>query len=149
VSDLNMVILEGRVRGEVENRRTAKGLSITTFKIEHQGGYLDRNGEWRVNNPQVIEVTLFGERGEGAISQFADGDAILIEGKVSSNEFKEKYYTKIIANSVMPRGAVTRRANPAPNRQTVEPIRKAETPNPETPDVPNTGTKLEEDDLPF
>jgi single-stranded DNA-binding protein len=144
-----MVILEGRVRGGVDNRRTAKGLAITTFKIEHQGGYLDRDGNWRVNNAQIIEVTLFGERGEGAISQFSDGDSILIEGKVSANEFKEKYYTKIIANSIMPRGTVTRRANPAPNRQTPEPIRQADTPNPEKPEVPNTGTKLEDEDLPF
>ena len=141
MADLNMVMLEGRVSGEAETRKTAKGLSVTTFKIEHQAGYLDKDGHFRVNSPQIIEITLFGGRGEGAISQFSHGDEILIEGKVSSNEWKDKYYTKIIASTIMPRGTVSRK------KEVVKPVKEVDTPE---PDVPKTGTPPDDDtDLPF
>lgn len=141
MADLNMVMLEGVVYGEPEVRRTDKGLTVTTFKIEHRSGYLDKDGHSRVNKPQVIEITMFGGRGEGAISQFSPGDEILIEGKVSSNEWKEKYYNKIVASSILPRGTVKR------TKEVIKPAKEVETP---VPDVPKSGTPVDDDaDLPF
>ena len=139
-----MVLIEGKVCGEIEARKSTKGLVITTFKMENSSGYMDKNGEWRSNPTQVVEITLFGARGEGAASNICYDDHIIVEGKVSCREYNGKYYTQIIANNIMPRG----HSNRQPNRK-VEPDNRQPVPETSTT-VPTTGTPPEDDtDLPF
>lgn len=140
MADINMVMVEGKVCSEVENRRTPKGISITTFRISNETGYMDGKGVWRPRKPQVIEISLFGDRGEGAAAQLCYDDHVIVEGTISSNEYNGKYYTKIVANSIMPRGSGSHK---------VKPITHAETPPPDAP-VVTAGTPPEDDtDLPF
>ena len=99
-SDLNLVLLEGSVCGETEVRKTTKGLSIITFTLLHRGGYNDKVGKFIARPPQTIEVTMFGERGEGIARTLGEGDQVLVHGAVSSREYDDKHYTQIIANNV-------------------------------------------------
>lgn len=144
MADINLVMIEGKLHGEPDVRKTAKGFIVTTFKIQHQSGYTDGKGVWRVKPPQIIEVTLFGSRGEGAVSQFSEGDHVIVEGTISSQEYKERYYTKVVANNVIPRGKYQNK------EAVIKPTNEVETPDPDAPSQKVVEPHADDDsDLPF
>jgi len=138
-SDLNLVLLEGSVCGETEVRKTTKGLSIITFTLLHRGGYNDKTGKFIARPPQTIEVTMFGERGEGIARTLGEGDQVLVHGAVSSREYNDKHYTQVIANNVEHR-VYQRCSEPEPNgivKDTPEHVEKVDnSPRPDGEDLP-------------
>lgn len=88
----NRVFLVGRI-GTIKPSEKVCNASICTTE-----SYKDKeSGEW-VNIEQWTNLTMFGPSGERFKSNMAVGDLIMVEGKLRTDKYEDKFYTKVIVN---------------------------------------------------
>ncbi len=77
----NRVVLVGNITREIELRYTQSGTAVTDIGLAINERKKNPSGEW-VDDPQFIDVTLWGRTAEVAAEFLGKGSPILIEGRL-------------------------------------------------------------------
>ncbi len=77
----NRVVLVGNITREIELRYTQSGTAVTDIGLAINERKKNQSGEW-VDDPQFIDVTLWGRTAEVAAEYLGKGSPILIEGRL-------------------------------------------------------------------
>ncbi len=77
----NRVVLVGNITREIELRYTQSGTAVTDIGLAINERKKNPSGEW-VDDPQFIDVTLWGRTAEVAAEYLGKGSPILIEGRL-------------------------------------------------------------------
>ncbi|MBN2570918.1 MAG: single-stranded DNA-binding protein [Ignavibacteriales bacterium] len=102
---LNKIMLIGNLGQDAETTFTTSNLSVTKFSLATTHSYKNKEGEW-TNETTWHNITAFG------LSDFykealKKGKKFYVEGRLTKNEYTDKenikrYYTDIIAQSIIP-----------------------------------------------
>lgn len=85
-TDLNRVILVGRLTRDPELRRTPAGEPVATLRMGFSTRARQPDGEWGERS-NYVDVTLFGARAELAGAHLVKGRRIGIDGRLSWREW--------------------------------------------------------------
>lgn len=96
---MNKVIIQGTLIFAPTLRKTPSGTSVINLIVDAPSGYFDGMGKYIERN-DIIEVTVFGKRGEAMKDTLKIDDVLNVFGRVGSREYKERYYSSIIADTV-------------------------------------------------
>ena len=90
MANLNRVFLIGRLVADPQLSHTNSGTPFTRFRIAVNNPYRDRNGNWQ-DETLFIDVVLWGDAADRAVSRFNKGTRVLVEGRLrqSSRETEE------------------------------------------------------------
>ncbi|MCI9405935.1 MAG: single-stranded DNA-binding protein [Oscillospiraceae bacterium] len=81
---MNIVHLSGRLTADPVLRKTAEGISVSTFTVA-----VDRAG--KSGGTDFIPCTAWRERAESIVRYFVKGSPILITGSLRVESYKDKY----------------------------------------------------------
>jgi len=81
MANLNRVFLIGRLVADPELSHTQGGTPFTRFRIAVNNPYRDRNGNWQ-EDTLFIDVVVWGDAADRAVSRFNKGTKILVEGRL-------------------------------------------------------------------
>lgn len=88
--EVNMILISGRLTRDPDNRMTQKGQAICSFDVAVNRRYLDNaSGEWK-DEVAYVPVTVFGAAAERAKDKLKKGTPVLVEGRITMNEFVDK-----------------------------------------------------------
>lgn len=85
----NKVILKGRIGQELKNQNGAVKFSLATDE-----SYVNRDGN-KVEKTAWHNIVSFGKVNEVLLKYFTKGSEILVEGKLTYNEYEGKTFTSI------------------------------------------------------
>ena len=99
---LNKVILMGRLTRDPELRTTPQGVSVCTFSIAVDRGYV-RQGEER--QADFINVVAWRSTAEFVSKYFIKGQMIAVVGRIQTRNYDDKdgkkvYVTEVVADNV-------------------------------------------------
>lgn len=99
---LNRVILMGRITHDLELKQTQGGVSVLSFNIAVDRGYV-RQGEERQTD--FISCVAWRQRAEFINNYFAKGRMIAIEGSLQTRTYDDKngvkrYVTEVVVDNV-------------------------------------------------
>ena len=77
----NRVVLVGNITREIALRYTQSGTAVTDIGLAINERKKNQSGEW-VDDPQFIDITLWGRTAEVAGEYLGKGAPILIEGRL-------------------------------------------------------------------
>lgn len=101
MSDLNKVMLIGRLGGDPEMRYTGSGSAIANFNLATSERWTDKNTGEKKERTEWHKVTFFGRLAE-VIGEYASkGKQVYIEGNLQTekwqdNNGQDRYTTKVI-----------------------------------------------------
>jgi len=106
MSNLNKVLLMGRLGADPELRYTADGRPVATFRMATSESYKDKSDNWQEKTEwhSVVAWRFLAERvGE----KLKKGSLVYVEGKIQSREYEGKDGVKrrvfeIVASDVKP-----------------------------------------------
>ncbi|MEO2082450.1 MAG: single-stranded DNA-binding protein, partial [Desulfurobacteriaceae bacterium] len=81
MANLNRVFLIGRLVADPQLQHTSGGTPFTRFRIAVNRPYRDRNGNWQ-EDTLFIDVVLWGDAADRAVSRFNKGSRVLVEGSL-------------------------------------------------------------------
>lgn len=87
----NTFSVAGNVGKDPEVRNTQDGKTVTSFSIASKTGK---------DKTSWFNVTCFGKTAENVAQYLKKGSLAYVSGYVEIEKYEEKYYTKVIANSV-------------------------------------------------
>lgn len=88
----NRCFFVGRI-GTIKPAEKVCNASICTTE-----SYKDKeSGDW-VNIDQWTNLTIFGASGDRFKNGIAVGDLVMVEGKLRTDKFEDKFYTKVIVS---------------------------------------------------
>ena len=101
-SDLNRVMLIGRLTKEVELRYSQNGTAIASFSIANNKTYTV-NGE-KKEEVSFFNVTAFGKHGEMVAQYCKKGQQVAVEGRLQqkswvNQEGKKQYSIEIVSDN--------------------------------------------------
>lgn len=85
----NKIFMIGNLTGEPELKQTGRG-SVCTFSIASNRVYTVNNGERR-EETCFVGVTVWGKQGESCARYLTKGRAVLVEGRLSYQTWKNEY----------------------------------------------------------
>ena len=143
MSDINQVILTGRLTADPDTRYTSNGKEIANFNLATGRKYKNQSGEF-VEDTSFIGCTAFGQPAEFIRQYIRKGQAILLQGRLKQEAWedrqtgKKQSKTKVLVDVVKSMGQRSAPAQQSP---------KAEhKPAPETtPDI----DAMDDDEVPF
>jgi len=143
MSDINQVVLTGRLTADPEIRYTQAGKAIASFNLANGRRYKNQSSEY-VEDTSFIGCTTFGQSAEFMGQYIRKGQAILVQGRLKQETWedrqtgKKQSKTKVLVDVVKSMGQRSAPTERAP---------KAEyKPAPETtPDIDAMG----DDEVPF
>lgn len=98
MSDVNKVILVGRLGNDPELKKTEQGTAVVHFQMATSQGHGERR------ETQWHHVTVFGPQAERCAQYLEKGRLCCVEGRVAYRKREQgestRYYTNIIASSV-------------------------------------------------
>ena len=99
---LNRVILMGRITHDLELKQTPSGVSVLSFSIAVDRGYV-RQGEERQTD--FINCVAWRQRAEFINNYFAKGRMIAIEGSLQTRTYDDQngvkhYVTEVVVDNV-------------------------------------------------
>ncbi len=99
---LNRVILMGRITQDLELKQTQSGVSVLSFNIAVDRGYV-RQGEERQTD--FISCVAWRQRAEFINNYFAKGRMIAVEGSLQTRTYDDKngvkhYVTEVVVDNV-------------------------------------------------
>lgn len=99
---INNVVLMGRLTADPELKTTNNGISVTSFSIAVDRGYV-RQGEER--QADFINIVAWRNTAEFICRYFGKGALIALEGKLQSRTYQAKdgtnrYVVEVVADSV-------------------------------------------------
>ena len=89
MSNLNKVLLIGRLGADPELRYTADGVPVATFNVATSESYKDKSGT-KQEKTEWHRVVAWRKLGEIAGEYLKKGKLVYIEGKIQSREFEGK-----------------------------------------------------------
>lgn len=102
MSDLNKVVLSGRLTADPELRQTSDGTTVCAFTIACNR--LDKNKE---SVAEFINIVTWKHTAEFVARNFCKGKMIIIEGSLRKRKYQDKkypevshYVTEVFANEV-------------------------------------------------
>ena len=128
MGSVNKVILVGNLGADAEQRATAQGTTVVSFRMATTERYRDRDGQMR-DDTEWHRVTLFGRVGEAIAQYLVKGKQIYLEGKLRTRQWDDKdgnkrYTTEVIGDRVVLLGGGSgggSRAGAGADRQVTEP----------------------------
>jgi single-strand DNA-binding protein len=96
MSDVNTVVLSGRVVANPELKYTAKGTAVTSMRFASSHYYRSPSapeGEFKEES-LFITVEIFGKLAERVAERQKKGDPVMVRGRLSLNEWTAKDGTK-------------------------------------------------------
>lgn len=88
--ELNLILISGRLTRDPDNRMTQKGQAVCSFDVAVNRRYLDNaSGEWK-DEVAYVPVTLFGNDAERYKERLKKGTPVVVEGRITMNEFTDK-----------------------------------------------------------
>lgn len=99
---INRVILMGRLVADPELKTTASGISVTSFRIAVDRGYV-KPGEER--KADFIDIVCWRQTAEFVCRYFGKGSLIAVEGQLQSRTYQAKdgtnrYVVEVVADNV-------------------------------------------------
>ncbi len=95
---LNSIIIMGRLTADPELRSTSSGLSVTSFNVAVDRGYV-RAGEER--KADFIPVVAWREKADFVSKYFRKGSMIAVQGSLQSRNYEDKNGNKRVAYEVI------------------------------------------------
>ncbi len=95
---LNSIIIMGRLTADPELRSTSSGLSVTSFTVAVDRGYV-RAGEER--KADFIPVVAWREKADFVSKYFRKGSMIAVQGSLQSRSYEDKNGNKRVAYEII------------------------------------------------
>ena len=95
---LNSIIIMGRLTADPELRSTGSGLSVTSFTVAVDRGYV-RAGEER--KADFIPVVAWREKADFVSKYFRKGSMIAVQGSLQSRSYEDKNGNKRVAYEII------------------------------------------------
>lgn len=95
---LNCAVLMGRLVADPELRTTPNGISVTTFRIAVDRGYV-RQGEER--QADFIDIVAWRQTAEFVTRFFRKGSMIAVQGSIQTRSYEDKQGNKRTAVEVV------------------------------------------------
>ena len=112
----NRVVLVGNITREIELRYTQSGTAVTDIGLAINERKKNPSGEW-VDDPQFIDVTLWGRTAEVAAEYLGKGAPILIEGRLKletwESDGQKRSKLKVVGERMQMLGSNKKSAKPA------------------------------------
>jgi len=87
---MNFILISGRLTRDPDNRMTQKGQTVCSFDVAVNRRYLDNaSGEWK-DEVAYVPVTVFGAAADRCKDRLKKGAPVLVEGRITMNEFTDK-----------------------------------------------------------
>jgi len=105
VSDLNRVMLIGRLGADPETRYTQSGKAVTNIRIATSDKWKDKQTGEKKEKTEWHSIIVFEKLGEIIAEYTRKGSQIYVEGKLQTRKWqdkegKDRYTTEVIAQSV-------------------------------------------------
>ena len=101
-SDINSVVIIGRLVRDAEIKQTGTGMSVTKFTLANNYG--KKSGESWETLANFFDVILLGSRGEKLIQYLSKGKQVAITGELRQKRWEQdgnkRFHIEIIANSI-------------------------------------------------
>lgn len=99
---LNRVILMGRLVSDPELKTTASGISVTSFRIAVDRGYVKQGEERKAD---FIDIVCWRQQAEFVCRYFGKGAMIAVEGQLQTRTYQAKdgtnrYVVEVVADNV-------------------------------------------------
>ena len=104
--NLNKVVLAGRMTADPELKQTASGISVLTFTIAVNRGYVSKNSEQGERQADFISVVAWRQTAEFISKYFRKGSAICVTGSIQVRNWQDqqgqrRYATEVVADEAM------------------------------------------------
>ena len=99
---LNRVVLMGRLVSDPELKTTASGISVTSFRIAVDRGYVKQGEERKAD---FIDIVCWRQTAEFVCRYFGKGAMIAVDGQLQSRTYQAKdgtnrYVVEVVADNV-------------------------------------------------
>jgi single-strand DNA-binding protein len=98
-SDINSVVLIGRLTRDPELRALASGNSVCSLRIACNG--IRKDGDAYVERPNFFDVSVFGSQGENVDRYLRKGSRVAIDGRLEWREWETSEQQKRQAVAVV------------------------------------------------
>ena len=106
---VNKVQLLGNIGKDVEFKTTPNGTPLAKFSLATQESFKNKSDQWE-ERTEWHTVECWQKLAEFANKHLTKGSKIYIEGKIKTESYEKdgatRYITKIIANEIVPCGAL-------------------------------------------
>ena len=104
--NLNKVVLAGRITADPELKQTATGVSVLSFTIAVNRGYVSKANEQGERQADFITVVAWRNTAEFISKYFRKGSAICVTGSIQTRSWQDqqgqkRYATEIVADEAM------------------------------------------------
>jgi single-strand DNA-binding protein len=122
-SDLNRVVLIGRLTRDPELRLLASGLNVCSLRVACNGAR--KEGEVYQERANFFDVTVFGRAGENVDRYMRKGNRLAIDGRLEWSEWEtaeqqRRQAVNVVAESVQFLEAATGRSANGAGQQRIE-----------------------------
>jgi len=105
MSDLNRVMLIGRLGADPEQRHMPNGKAVVNIRVATSETWKDRNSGERQERTEWHSIVAFDKLAEIIAEYLRKGSQVFIEGKLQTRKWqdkegKDRYTTEIIAQSM-------------------------------------------------
>jgi len=105
MSDLNRVMLIGRLGADPETRHTQSGKAVTNIRIATSDKWRDKQSGEKREKTEWHSIIAFERLGEIIAQYTQKGAQVYVEGKLQTRKWqdkdgKDRYTTEVIAQSV-------------------------------------------------
>ena len=90
MSDINNVIVTGRITHDAELRYTNNGSAVTEFSVACNRFYYSKKTESTEKDTVFIDCTLWGRPAENLVDYLRKGQLVGIEGRLNVDTWKDK-----------------------------------------------------------
>ena len=103
--NLNKVVLAGRMTADPELKQTPSGVSVLSFSIAINRGYVSKNSEQGERQADFINVVAWRQTAEFISKYFKKGNMVALEGSIQTRSWddqdgKKRYATDVVVNQV-------------------------------------------------
>ena len=103
MSDINRVLLVGRLGKDPDCKKTPSGTSVARMPIATTDKWKDKNGD-KKEITDWHRVVAWDKLADIAAKYFSKGNLVLVEGKIKTRSWEQdgvtKYITEIIASNL-------------------------------------------------
>ena len=104
--NLNKVVLAGRMTADPELKQTPSGVSVLSFTIAVNRGYVSKNSDQGERQADFITVVAWRNTAEFISKYFRKGSAICVTGSIQTRNWQDqqgqrRYATEVVADEAM------------------------------------------------
>lgn len=87
--DINKLMIAGRLTRNPELRYIPSGTALCKLSVAHSKKFKTKSGEER-EDKVFLNVTVWGKTAEWVADKLRKGDPVLVEGRLTMNEWEDK-----------------------------------------------------------